>query len=262
MTASTERTRTPYLTATLAKGLDVLEALADTDDASLTELARRLDLSNATLFRILATLADRGYVHKAADTSRYRLTLRSWELGARAAGRLAIRDVARGPMERLARAVNESPHLAVLQGEGVVIVEKVDCDQPVRVDTYVGQRAPAHCSAMGKAILAFAPGGDEALDATGRLQQFTSTTLTDPVALADELALVRRQGYAVNRGEWREGVCAVAVPLRDRSGAVCAALSLTLPTARFGDVALHTRFVPALLEAAAAIDTAMGGRGR
>ncbi len=246
-----------YFTATLAKGLGVLEALAEVEDAGLTELARRVDVSSPTLFRILATLVGSGYVQKTSDTSRYRLTLKSWELGSRVVGRIAIRTVALRRMEELVGEVNESPHLAVLQGNGVVIVEKAECRQPVRVDTFVGQRAPAFCSATGKAILAYEPA--DRLDAILRdtPEQFTARTLFERADIDRELASVRRLGYAVNRGEWRQGVSAVAVPLRDRDGQVAASLSLTLPTERFTDEALR-RFVPALTRTAQAISVDLG----
>jgi len=247
-----------YFTATLAKGLGVLEALAEVEDAGLTELARRVDVSSPTLFRILATLVGSGYVQKTSN-SRYRLTLKSWEMGARVVGRIAIRNVALPRMEQLVAEINESPHLAVLQGNGVVIVEKAECHQPVRVDTFVGQRAPAFCSATGKAILAYEPA--ERLDTilNDGTERFTERTLHARADIERELASVRRLGYAVNRGEWRQGVSAVAVPLRDRDGQVTASLSLTLPTERFTDAALQL-FVPALTRTAQAISTDLGAR--
>jgi len=255
--ARTRTTAKPaYYTATLGKGLDVMEALAEVEEISLTALAARLKSSNATLFRILATLVYRGYVEKLPQSGHYRLTLRNWQLGARALGRVALRDVALEPMRALAQKINESPHLGVLDGDGVVIVEKVECNQPVRVDTYVGQRAPAHCSALGKIILAFA--STEAIDAAWQPQRFTRNTVIERAAFDKELAKVRRQGYAINRGEWRDGVCAVAIPLTDHNGKVSAGLSLTMPTARFSDQALEERFMPALRHAAAAIDAALG----
>lgn len=245
-----------YYTATLGKGLDVMEALAEVEEISLTELAVRLKSSNATLFRILATLVYRGYVEKLPHSGHYRLTLRNWQLGARALGRVGLREVALEPMRALAQKVNESPHLGVLDGDGVVIVEKVECNQPVRVDTYVGQRAPAHCSALGKIILAFA--NAEAIDTAWQPQRFTRNTVIERAAFDKELTKVRRQGYAINRGEWRDGVCAVAIPLTDHTGKVSAGLSLTMPTARFSDQALEERFVPALKNAAAVIDAVLG----
>lgn len=257
MRPSSKAEKPAYFTATLAKGLGVLEALAEVEDAGLTELARRVDVSSPTLFRILATLVGSGYVQKTSD-SRYRLTLKSWEMGARVVGRIAIRSVALPRMEQLVAEINESPHLAVLQGNGVVIVEKAECHQPVRVDTFVGQRAPAFCSATGKAILAYEPA--ERLDTilSDGIEAFTSRTLHARADIERELASVRKLGYAVNRGEWRQGVSAVAVPLRDRDGQVTASLSLTLPTERFTDTALQ-RFVPALTRTAKAISTDLGG---
>jgi IclR family KDG regulon transcriptional repressor len=245
-----------YYTATLGKGLDVMEALAGVEEISLTQLAARLKSSNATLFRILATLVHRGYVEKLPQSNHYRLTLRNWQLGARALGRVALREVALEPMRALAAKLNESPHLGVLDGDGVIIVEKVECNQPVRVDTYVGQRAPAHCSALGKIILAFASA--ETIDAAWQPQRHTRNTVMERAAFDKELAKVRRQGYAINRGEWRDGVCAVAIPLTDHNGKVSAGLSLTLPTVRFDDAALNKVLLPALLKTGEAIDRAMG----
>lgn len=249
-----------YYTATLGKGLDVLEALAEVEEIALTELAARLKSSNATLFRILATLVHRGYVEKLPRSGHYRLTLRAWQIGSRALGRVGLRSVALEPMRTLAAKVNESPHLGVLEGSGVIIVEKIECRQPVRVDTYVGQRAPAHCSALGKIILAFA--SPETVEAAWLPQRFTRNTVILREAFDRELAHVRRQGYAVNRGEWRDGVCAVAVPLSDHSGKVAAGLSLTMPTARFDDAALQKILLPALRRTREAIEQALGSGPR
>lgn len=245
-------TRPAYLTATLAKGLDVLEALSDVEETGLSELARRLGVSGPTLFRILATLVARGYVQKSA-ASRYRLTLKAWEIGAKAVRRIRLGDVARPFMERLAAATSETVHLSVLQGDGIVIVEKLDSPHPVRVDTYVGLRAPAHCSATGKAILAFLP--PAALDTilAPRLPRHTAATIADRAGFEAELAEVRRTGWAKNREEWRDGVCAAAVPLFDSARAVIASLSVTVPTPRFTQSALRAKLVPALKKTGAAL---------
>jgi IclR family transcriptional regulator, KDG regulon repressor len=251
-------TRPAYLTATLAKGLDVLEALADHDEIGLSDLARRLGVSSPTLFRILATLGARGFVQKSA-ASRYRLTLKAWELGAKAARRIGLRDVARPFMQKLAAATDETVHLSVLQGDGIVIIDKIDCPHPVRVDTFIGQRAPAHCSATGKAILAFLP--PAALDAIlpKHLARHTGTTIADRAAFERELDEVRRAGWAKNREEWREGVCAAAVPIFDASRAVAGSLSVTVPTPRFTQSTVKGKLVPALKRAGAALTEEMRG---
>lgn len=248
-----------YFTATLAKGLDVLEALSALEDASLTELARKLGVSGPTLFRILATLAARGYVEKHPISGRYRASLKAWALGAMVARRLTLRDVARPHLEALLAETGEAPHLAVLQGEAVVIIDRLEAPHPVRVDTYVGQRVPAHCSATGKAILAFEPAPALAAALARPLTRYSAATTADPAALGRELALVRQRGYAVNQEEWRQGVCAIAVPIRGRLGEVAGSLSLTMPTERFQRGTPERRFLPPLRRAASAIAREIGG---
>jgi len=251
--------RPAYFTATLAKGLDVLEALSAHEDASLTELSRQLGVSGPTLFRILATLAAKGYVEKHARSGRYRATLKSWTLGAQAVRRLTLRDVARPHLEALLAETSEAPHLALLQETSVIIIDRLEAPHPVRVDTYVGQRAPAHCSATGKAILAFQP--KTTLDAVFAEPpaRYTATTIGERPALERELALVRERGYAVNQEEWRQGVCAIAVPIRSPGGEVVASLSLTMPTERFVRSAPERHFLRPLRRAAAAIAGDLGG---
>jgi IclR family KDG regulon transcriptional repressor len=254
--ASAAPQRPAYFTATLAKGLDVLEALTGIEDSSLTELSRRLGVSGPTLFRILATLGARGYVEKHGGTGRYRATLKSWALGAQVVRRLTLRDAARPHLEILLAEAREAPHLAVLEGDGVVVIERLEAPHPVRVDTYVGQRAPAHCSATGKAILAFQPGPGPS--GAAPLTRYTGATIDEPAALARQLALVRQRGYAVNQEEWRRGVCAIAMPLRGPGGAVVAAVSLTMPTERFLRNGSPRRFLRPLGRAAAAISAELG----
>jgi len=234
-------TKPAYMAATLVKGLEVLEALSGLEDSNLRDLARQLTVPEPTLFRILATLAACGYVRKTAD-SRYRLTLKAWEIGARVVGRMPLRDVARPFLERLAAQTAETVHLSAREGDGIVIVDKVDSPQPVRVDTYVGQRTPLHCSATGKAFLAFQTNGEGDI----ALARHTAATITSRAALDRELDEVRRTGWARNREEWRPGVCAAAVPIRDARQSVVAVLSLTVPTARFSAEVLRRKLVPPL----------------
>jgi DNA-binding IclR family transcriptional regulator len=221
----------------LVKGLEVLEALSDADAIGLSALAQRLDLPAPTLFRILATLVAQGYVQKGE--SRYRLTLKAWEIGAKVVGRMPLIELAHPFLERLARETEEAAHLSLQEGDGIVIVDKVE--------TYVGQRAPLHCSATGKAFLAFAGVNGAAL------RRHTAATITDGRALARELDEVRRLGWAKNRSEWREGVCAAAVPIRDARSHVAAVLSVTVPTPRFSNDVLRKRLLPPLKAVGAAL---------
>lgn len=245
---------TAALTLTLAKGLDVLESLADGDEVGLGGLARRVGLSEPTLYRLLATLAARGYVEKAAR-GRYRLTPKLSEVGGRALRRGDLTEIAAPAMRALTEETREAALLSQRQGDGIVIIAKVECPQPVRVETFVGLRAPLHASAMGKAILA---GGE---DLPASLPRFTKSTTVARAKLSRELSDTRRRGWAVNRDEWRDGVSAVAMALHDPTGAAVAALSLTVPSARFTPAALRDRFAPALRHAVAAIEAHLARRG-
>jgi DNA-binding IclR family transcriptional regulator len=254
-----------YFVATLAKALETLEALAQVNaegdaDIGLTELAKRVRLSVPTLFRILSTLQSRGYVQKNAQTSHYHLTLKTWEVGAAAVRRLTIREVARPWMEQLVKDTGETAHLAILQGPDIMVLDRLDSPHPVKVETYMGQRAPAHCSATGKVLLAFA--SNEARDEFFgyKLKRFTSKTLSDRAPLEREFALVRKQGYALIHEEWQEGVCSVAVPIWNYSGQVVAALSIAAPTERFAEERLRQQFIPALVRAGQGISQGMGFR--
>jgi len=249
---------TPYLTQTLAKGLEVLEALSAHRDTSLTELGGGLRMSAPTLFRILATLVALGYAEKL-ESGRYRATLKTWAMGAQVLQRLNLREVARPHLEALCAAAEEAPHLAVREGADVVIIDRLEAPHPVRVETYLGQKAPAFCSAIGKAILAHENAAIQAQVLAPPLPRFTPETMSDPAQLRRELAQVRTRGYAINQEEWRRGVCAVAVPILGPGGSAVAAVSLTMPTERFQRGALERRFLPALRHAAASVSRALGG---
>lgn len=242
------------LTATLAKALDALEAVAAAEqDVTLTELAQRVGFPPATAFRILSTFRARGYVEKDRQTGRYRLGLKACEVAAAAVRRLEIRDVARPRMQALVNEVDETAYVSVLEGNGVIIIEKVDSSRPVKVDTYLGLRAPAHCAATGKAILAFAARAITERLFAQPLARSTRRTICSRTRLEEELARTRHNGYAVNREEWREGVCGVAVPIRSQGGEPLAALGIALPVDRFSEQRLQEELVPALVRAGGAI---------
>lgn len=254
-----------YFVSTLAKALETLETLAqvNTEGESgigLTDLAKRVHLAVPTLFRILTTLQSRGYVQKNEQTSRYQLTLKTWEVGSAAVRRLTIREVARPWMEQLVKETNETAHLAVLQGQDIMVLDRLDSPHPVKVETYMGQRAPAHCSATGKILLAFASDETQQEFLSHKLKSFTPNTLSDHHLLEQEFARVRQQGYAVIDEEWQEGVSSVAVPVWSHTSQVIASLSIAAPSERFTEERLRQHFIPALTKAGHGVSQAMGYR--
>lgn len=217
---------------TFLKGLTLLETLARSGRAcGVTELAAMLQLTKSNVHRLLQGLVHQGFARKNADTGRYELTMKLWELGSHVLGRLDVCQVAQPFLERLAAETSETVHLSVLDGIDVLYVAKLDSPQPVRAYSTVGGRAPAQCVATGKAQLAWAS-QEVIVQVKGALQAYSPHSLLRCEDLEAELARIRGQGYAVNRGEWREQVCGVAAPIRDASGQVVAAIGISGPAER------------------------------
>lgn len=234
---------------TLAKGLRLIETLAHLGHpVGVTEAANAVGLQKSNAHRLLRSLAELGYVRQDADTGRYELTLKVWEIGSRVIARLDIATEATPTMRKLASLTKETVHLTLLDGDEVVYVHKIDSPHPVRAYSAIGGRAPAHCVATGKALLAFQP--PDAVDVSRRARKaYTDSTITQPADLRRELERIRRQGHAINRGEWREGVFGVAAPILDASGRAVAAIGLSGPQARFKPSAMRA-WTPLVVAAA------------
>lgn len=242
---------------TFVNGLALLEALARAGEpCGVSELARQLGLTKSNVHRLLQTLAERGYVANANAAGRYACTLKVWELGVQVLDTLDVKGIAPGYMEHLAAVSGETVHLSVLDHREVVYIDKVDSPQPVRAYSKVGGRAPAHCVATGKALLAFAPAAIVD-DVARHLRRFTDETITDATAFRAELRRVEEAGYAINRGEWREGVCGLAAPIHNARGAAIAAIGISGPTERL-KARLLKQLAPDVIDTARKISARLG----
>lgn len=241
---------------TLLKGLGLLETLARSPmPRGVTELASEMGLTRSNTHRTLKTLVAAGYARQDASAN-YACTLKVFELANLVLGRTDVVLVAQPVIQQLAAKTQETVHLSVLDGFEVIYLQKFDSPQPVRAYTTVGGRSPAYCVATGKALLAcMSP--DYILPLEGRLQAFTDRTVTSIGALASELAQARRQGYAINRGEWRRSVCGLAAPILDATGQPVAAIGISGPTERLKMSRLRA-LSPDVLAAARRISESMG----
>lgn len=217
---------------TLLKGLQILEFLAQYPEGVGTRsIARKLSLRPSGTHRLLATLVESGYVVQHPDTKRYALTLKLWTLGSRLVAKWDIKEIGAAHLRELADQTAETVHLSVLQDCDVLYIDKIDSRHPVRAYTQVGGRAPAHCVATGKALLAFTPGAEERMRDTP-LERSTPHTIADRDVLREELEQVRRRGYALNLGEWRESVRGLAAPVYNSTGDVVCAIGISGPADR------------------------------
>lgn len=193
----------------------------------VTELARRLGLHKSTVHRLLATLEHEGFVIQDATGGQYRLGLLLFELGSLVVNSMELQRIARTHLEEVHRACGETVHLAILDEGEVVYIDKIESTRQVRMYSQVGRRAPAHCTGLGKVLLAGLPAGilDQVIQRRG-LRAYTSRTITSPETLRNHLALVRQRGYAVDSGEHEELVRCAAAPIYDHTGQVVAAVSI------------------------------------
>jgi IclR family KDG regulon transcriptional repressor len=243
---------------TLVKGIGLLEVLARSDrPMGVTELATRLGIGKSNVHRLLQALVALGYARRHAAEGTYAATIRLWEIGSAVLSNLDLRRAAQSWMEWLLDRTRETVHLSVLDGDEVVYVHKLDSPEPVRAYSSVGGRAPAHCVATGKAMLAWA--GEPALAAvSGRLRTYTPRTLTDPGEFRRELERIRQHGFAVNRGEWRESVGGLAAPVRGPDGSVIAAVGISGPIDRLRPTTVKA-LAGEVLRAASGIGASLAG---
>ncbi len=246
--------------------LDILETLSEEPAGlSLSELARRLRVPKGSLHPLVRRLLARGYLTRDGGRpgsgragGALRLGMRLWSVGAAYLDQVDLVAVARPVMRRLADSLNESVQLAVLDGIHNVYVAREDSDQPVQLVSHVGRRLYAHATGLGKALLAGLP-DDEVRRrfGAGSLPQFTPHTLATVDELCEELARVRARGYATDDEEYTPGIRCIAVPIYDRTGAVVAAMSVSVPTFRFSE-RLRERALTLLPAAAEEISAALG----
>ncbi|MBI4273529.1 MAG: IclR family transcriptional regulator [Rhizobiales bacterium] len=220
------------------RALTILNAIAESGgETTLTEVSGRIGLNISTCHHLLATLMKWGYVAKAPGKRSYMLGARTVQLGLACLRQVDLPRRAQPYVERISAATGETVHLAVLQGDHLVTLLKREARHAVRVDTgAVGQSDAVHATATGKAMLAWLPEDEiRRLVTVQGMIRFTPTTITEFPALIEELRLVRRNGFALDREEFLPGVICVGAAVRDHAGAVVGAISASTPTMRASD---------------------------
>ncbi|MEO8003738.1 MAG: IclR family transcriptional regulator [Betaproteobacteria bacterium] len=242
---------------TLLKGLWVLEALSDSGDScSIEDVAQRAGLGRSNAHRTLQTLMHAGYVERDFVNGGYRSTMKMFSLGIRQLGRLDVHRLARPYMTRLARDTEEMTTLSILEGAEVVYIDKIDSGQAIGAVGTVGNRAPAHATATGKALLA-AEGIDSLRRLGEHLDACTRSTIVERKALTAELARIARVGYAVDRCEWRAGLSGIAAPVFNGLARPVAALGICGPLERMS-VARIKQLAPLVVDIAGQLSKALG----
>ncbi len=241
------------------KALRLLQLIGEHPALRVAEAAELLGVARSTAHRLLPALRRAGFVLQDRPNGAYRPGPALYQIGLSAVSRIDIRRVARPVLEQLRDETQETVSLAVLEGVTVRFLDCAESPRSVRVGNRTGIVRPAHASAVGKAILAGLSDaelgrrypGDELPPTT------TPAAILDMAALREELAEIRTQGYALNWEESADGICAVAVALRDTVGQPLAGLGVVAPSSSIGSREGIRGFAAAALKGAELIEERM-----
>lgn len=224
----------PRLTPAVLRSLDILELFLNARHGlSAAEVVTRTGLPKTTVHEILATLTERKYLRRDDATATFNLGLSLFRLGNAFAERLDLHAVGLDVARSVSEQCDETVHVAVLDNSDAVYLCKVDSTQAVRMVSRAGGRVPAHCTAVGKVLLAHLPDAERRRLLARELEPLTSRSITEPHVLANQLDEVKASGFAIEDGESSPDVACVAAPVRDHTGAVVAALSISVPDMRW-----------------------------
>ncbi len=217
------------------KALDLLEFLsANEQETGITEISKKLHMGLSTVHRIVSTLKSRGYVIQNQQTTKYRLGIKLFELGCAVQSTKRLVEITKPYLRQLSQSTNETANLAILEGKEVIYLAKAESSEVLTTNIKVGTRLPAHCTALGKALLVFISDWEfESLYKSDEpLSSLTSKSISSLEELKKDLKKVKEQGYAVDREEYKIGINCISVPIFGRNEAI-AAISITGPSSRF-----------------------------
>ncbi|HCL90293.1 MAG TPA: hypothetical protein DHW70_03115 [Candidatus Atribacteria bacterium] len=218
------------------KALGLLEFLSvNEQETGITEISKNLHLGLSTVHRILFTLKSRGYVIQNLNTKKYRLGIKLFTLGCAVQSTKRLVEITKPYLKQLSQSTNETANLAILEGKEVIYLDTIGSPEILRTEIMAGTRTPAHCAALGKALLAFISDGEfkSLYKKDEPLSSLTSKSISSLEELKKHLKKVKEQGYAVDREEYKIGINCISVPIFGRNGEAIAAISITGPASRF-----------------------------
>ena len=247
---------------TAQRTLDVLRLLAGSKDVlTLAAIARAVQAPKGSLYPILATMHTAGFVDREQGSGQYSLSPKVLELSKNYLAQMDIVDAFNAVSTSFVDRIDETMQMAVRSGTDIIYVARRDSTQPVRLVSTVGQRLPAHATALGKCLLSECSEAElAALYPTSQLERFTERTIGSVKALMAAVAEARDAGGAEDWEEITAGLCCAAAPVREGSGRIVAAVSVSMPVAR-ADTATWHLLRGAIREAAAEISQCIGFSG-
>jgi IclR family transcriptional regulator, KDG regulon repressor len=244
--------------SSVANAIRLTKAFSESEyEMGISALALRLGLAKSTVHRLATTLVEYDILEQNRESGKYRLGLALFELGTLVRRKMDAASASQTEITALAESTGETVQLALLDHLSVLYIRIRESKQAVRMSSSLGSRAPAHCTSVGKALLAHQPAELVAQIVDNGLKRYTMNTITDGALLKEELATVRARGYAVDDEEIEVGLRCVAAPIRDHSGHVVAAISVAAPVQRMTKKNIQST-IPGVVAAAEAISRRLG----
>jgi len=252
-----------YSIQAVVNAIRLLETFRDEDEQGVTQLAERLGLHKNNVFRLLATLEQAAYIEQCADSDRYRLGIRSLDLGQSFGRSRNLLRRARTVLDELVVSCGESAHIGLLADFEVVCVEGRSADRLLLTGARIGQRLPVHATALGKVLLGCSPPAlretfDRKVVAGGKLPKLTPATLDDPAKFFEHLRGVAVQGFAIDVEECEPGLCCAAAPIFDGQGQLVAGISISGPRSRLSEDRLLAEIAPRVVAAGEKLSRELG----
>ncbi|AXF56746.1 IclR family transcriptional regulator [Salicibibacter kimchii] len=220
------------------KALKLLDFFTDQErELSLSEITTRADMSKPTVYRLLASLEECGFLRKVKNSDqdiRYSLGLKLLELGYIVSEQLELRNVALPHMRDLCKAINEIVHLVIVDGDQATYIEKVESSQALRLYTRIGKSSPLYIGSGPKLLFAYMPKDEqEKILETLEMKPLTPNTYTNKEEFRKNLRIIYEQGLSISHGEQDLDTTGISYPVKDISGEVIAAITVSGPTTRF-----------------------------
>lgn len=246
------KTKGLYSIQSVVEAIELLDALAQEDtNPTISVLASKVGLSRNKVFRLMSTLEEKGLVEQNTETKTFHLGLQALEMAQHILKSDNLIRLAHPVMVNLAHKLNEAVYITVMSNDEVLFLDMVDSFQQVKAVDLVGRRFPFFTNAAGKVIKSVS-----SIDIFGRASKRRG--IPDPEQLEKELDEIRRKGVAVDFNGLGEGICAVAVVIRDYAGKVVGALTMLAPSFRMLQERLEDEVIPSMREGAEQLSMKFG----
>ena len=221
----------------IEKAVDLLELLSDKEkEMGITEISKELNLGISTVHRILTTLKCRNYIAQNRQTSKYMLGAKLFTLGYKVRNIKKLIKIAIPFIQRLSKHTNETINIAILEDRELICLYKIESKEMLRAGIELGTKIPAHCTSLGKVLLAFLPEREFMMlysNNNEKLPTFTPNTISSVEELRKCLKKIKKQRYAIDEEEFKIGVNCLGVPIINNEGKAIAAISISGPVSRF-----------------------------